>query len=121
MVVAKLRHKGIHPVHGRWEDFAQAPGNRMRFSLITMRAVRLEPRHLSILGNQTLDDDGLFAWWAGSESGEPGVETSPELVARDSCSYTLPGIDRPRSVLVWKRTGMRRVSAASEMENIAGR
>ncbi|MEN6437714.1 MAG: 16S rRNA (guanine(527)-N(7))-methyltransferase RsmG, partial [Syntrophobacter sp.] len=49
VVVAKLGLKGIHPVHGRWEDFAQAPGNRMRFSLITMRAVRLEPRHLSIL------------------------------------------------------------------------
>jgi len=121
VVAAELGLQRIHPVHGRWEDFAQAPGNRTKFDLITMRAVKLEPRHLSVLANRILRKDGMFAWWAGPESGMPAVEPSAGLTPLEPYSYTLPGISRSRSVFIWKKTGSSSAMATPKAARTGGR
>ncbi len=104
----KLGTGGFRPLHGRWEDLAKDPKNKNSFQLITMRAVRLEKRHLSILAAATLRSGGIFAWWAGPESEERArKELSeaeiPGIAPRERFSYTLPDISRPRSILSWEK------------------
>ncbi len=104
----KIGIKGISPIHGRWEELAADPKNKDSFQLITMRAVRLEKKHLSRLAAAALRPGGIFAWWAGPES-EARVR---EEFAKTEISgiepfrifkYSLPGISRPRSILYWKK------------------
>lgn len=108
VAAAKLGLKGLRAMHGRWEDFANDASNRDSFQLITMRAVRLEERHLSILAAGTLRTGGLFAWWAGPESEEKTREELakieiPGIKSCESFSYTLPGISRPRHIVSWEK------------------
>lgn len=104
VVIGRLGLKGLHAVHGRWEDFALVGESKNKFDLITMRAVRLGPQHLSSLASEALCNNGLFAWWAGPESEALSVETAGGVIAQASYSYSLPGISRPRSVLIWKKS-----------------
>ncbi|MFZ2445953.1 MAG: 16S rRNA (guanine(527)-N(7))-methyltransferase RsmG [Syntrophobacteraceae bacterium] len=110
MVVAKLGLKGIRAVHARWEDFTATTANREAFQLITMRAVRLEARHLSLLAAGSLAVGGIFAWWGGPESEETASEITrvdfPGLSRGEVFSYTLPGISRPRSIHTWRSRGV---------------
>lgn len=108
-VIANLGLQGHRAVHGRWEEFARAPENRSLFRLITMRAVKLEPKYLS-LAVPTLARGGVFAWWSGPESESAAEDmirkTLPaRLEFAGKIPYSLPGIERPRSVCTWKKTG----------------
>ncbi len=109
VVAAKLGLGGIRAVHGRWEDFAGQAENRNKLQLITMRAVRIEERHLSTLAVNTLRPGGIFAWWAGPESEATAEELARSpitgLSPRENFSYTLPKASKPRSIVSWKKTG----------------
>lgn len=105
---AAIGLQGIRAAHGRWEAFAQAEKNKASSQLITMRAVRLEKAHLQVLAPQALAPGGVFAWWAGPEVNEQSEEllreTFPGLEMQGTEHYALPGIDRERSVWLWRRT-----------------
>lgn len=105
-VIATLGLKGINALHGRWEELPAAAANRDRFQLITMRAVRLETDHLSNLAARTLRPGGVFAWWAGPESGEnlllPAGTTI--MAPLPEIPYVLPGIEKTRSVRLWEKS-----------------
>ncbi len=108
VVAADLRLHGLRAMHGRWEELARQEHFSQKFQLITMRAVRLEPAHLTGLAARMLASGGVFAWWAGPEpeKGESAIAESafPGLHFEGALSYTLPGIARPRSVWVWKKS-----------------
>jgi 16S rRNA (guanine527-N7)-methyltransferase len=110
-VAATLGLKGIRAVHGRWEDFTQAEENVGKFQLITMRAVRLEPGHITSLASTALAPGGRFASWGGpGELGgngcggrTPFAEKSREIEFLGAFGYPLPGIERQRAVWIWKK------------------
>lgn len=103
--IAALGLKGAKAIHGRWEDFAAAGANQGHFQLITMRAVRLEPEHITILAAKVLKPGGLFAWWSGPESGPaPSVPAaSTHVTSCPEFPYVLPGIEKTRSVRLWNK------------------
>ncbi len=108
-VIANLGLQGHRASHGRWEEFARAPENRNLFCLITMRAVKLEPNYLS-LAVPTLALGGVFAWWSGPESESAAEDLMKKalpagLEFAGKIPYSLPGIERPRSVWTWEKTG----------------
>jgi 16S rRNA (guanine527-N7)-methyltransferase len=106
-LTARLGLRDIRAVHGRWEELAGSVNQKNRLQLVTMRAVRLEAGHLSILAPQLLRPGGMFAWWGGPESDEEAQALSeneyPNLEALGSFQYTLPGLSKPRSIWMWKR------------------
>jgi 16S rRNA (guanine527-N7)-methyltransferase len=113
---AALGLKGIRAVHGRWQDFLKAEENIDKLQLITMRALRLEPQHITSLASMTLAPGGLFAWWGGCHPGEignSGCGREPfegnyrNVEFLGAFSYPLPGLERQRAVWVWKKTGIR--------------
>jgi 16S rRNA (guanine527-N7)-methyltransferase len=109
---ASLGLKGLRAVHGRWQDFPQAQGCDQKLQLITMRAVRLEPEHITSLASKALAPGGLFAWW-----GDTGWDECAEFERKfpdcdrrtieflGAFGYPLPGIKRQRALWVWKKTG----------------
>ena len=105
---AAIGLQGMRAAHGRWEAFAQAGENKASCQLITMRAVRLEKAHLQVLAREALAPGGVFAWWAGPEVNEQSGELTgaifSDLEMQGREYYTLPGIDRERSVWLWRRT-----------------
>ncbi len=110
-VTAALGLKGIEAMHGRWQDLLQAKQNLDKFQLITMRAVRLEPEHITVLASKALAPGGLFAWWGSSEEvdgqgfgGESVLGNYGGMEFLDSYSYLLPGIKRQRAVWIWRKT-----------------
>jgi 16S rRNA (guanine527-N7)-methyltransferase len=112
-VAASLGLKGIRAMHGRWQDFPQAEQNLDKLQLITMRAVKLEPEHITSLASMTLAPGGLFAWWGGPgevDGSECGRKTFDgnyrDIEFQGAFSYLLPGIERQRAVWVWKKTGI---------------
>ncbi|MCE5334620.1 MAG: 16S rRNA (guanine(527)-N(7))-methyltransferase RsmG [Desulfobacteraceae bacterium] len=106
-VAGTLGLRGLRAVHGRWEDIALRAECFERFRLITMRAVRLEEVHLSELAAKTLAPGGAFAWWAGPDPGKEeealAAASLPGLRFNEPIAYTLPGMDRQRSVWVWTK------------------
>ncbi len=104
-VTARLGLKGLQARHGRWENLSESDQNGCGFQLITMRAVRLEPVHLSVLASRLLDSGGMFAFWAGPDSdvSEEVESRITDLDFRGKHPYSLPGISRERSVLIWRK------------------
>jgi 16S rRNA (guanine527-N7)-methyltransferase len=112
-VAAALGMQGIRAVHGRWQELAKTAENTAKLQLITMRAVKLEPQHITFLASVTLAPGGYFAWWGGCspdlEAGDKGCGTRPfeekcgnvEFVG--AYGYALPGVERQRAVWIWKK------------------
>lgn len=108
VLLAGLSLPGIHVLHGRWEE----PGGWFsegdeRFTAVIMRAVRIEPGHLTRLAPRVLRPGGVFAWWAGS-----GRETALENrrmhaypAPAETRSYELPGMSAPRRLYLWRMEG----------------
>jgi 16S rRNA (guanine527-N7)-methyltransferase len=107
VLAAKLGLKGIRAIHGRWEKFAESVEPGMRFQLVTMRAVRLEPEHLSKLAPKVLCPGGTFAWWGGPGSEEAAQTLAgrefPGMEVQGGFPYALPGMARERSIWLWKK------------------
>jgi 16S rRNA (guanine527-N7)-methyltransferase len=109
-LLTRLGLKDLQALQARWEDLGKADGPIAQAScrLVTMRAVRLEPGHLSLLAAEILEPGGIFAWWAGPEA---DVESAAEGIALGSGgmhflarhAYRLPGADAPRQLLVWRK------------------
>jgi 16S rRNA (guanine527-N7)-methyltransferase len=112
-VTAALGLEGIRAMHGRWQDLLQAKQNLDKFQLIMMRAVRLEPEHITCLASKALAPGGFFAWWGNSGEVEgKGFDAEPvdgnygDIEFMDAFSYLLPGIKRERVVWIWRKTGV---------------
>ncbi|NSW86888.1 MAG: 16S rRNA (guanine(527)-N(7))-methyltransferase RsmG [Syntrophobacteraceae bacterium] len=110
VLLSRLNIERIHVIEGRWEDLDRLPGpvGTSGYGLITMRAVRLEPEHLSRLALRSLKPGGIFAWWAGPSAGSEyeGAETVDReggLAFRGAPSYVLPVLKQLRRVFIWEK------------------
>jgi len=122
-VAATLGLKGIRVLHGRWQDFSKVEEHANRFELITMRALKLEPEHISSLASMVLADGGVLACWgvgdaghlAGGGLGCGGPETGKRIYGdmefQDDLKYLLPGIKQRRAIWLWRKTGIGRPGA----------
>lgn len=111
VVVSELGLVHIRPIQGRWEDLEDLQqGLTIRsFDLITMRAFRLERKHLTRLG-KALGRGGFFAWWAGPSAHIPmgtGLSLSrmeeEDMAFQADYTYSLPGMSDKRRILIWQR------------------
>jgi 16S rRNA (guanine527-N7)-methyltransferase len=110
-LISKLGMQGLKALQGRWEEMVRDeegfPGEA--YCLITMRALRVEPRHLSVFAPRVLKPGGVFAWWAGPEaSADEDLNMMAEeagMVSREPFCYTLPGVLRPRFLFTWRKAG----------------
>jgi 16S rRNA (guanine527-N7)-methyltransferase len=110
VLLSHLPCDSLWALQGKWEEFRRIdhPLAARRYSLITMRAVRLEPEHLSVLAADILDPGGVFAWWAG-----PSVRMEAEELDRfaagtglrfeEDYSYSLPPDALHRRLLTWRK------------------
>src|SRR5208337_3025694 len=110
-VAAALGLKKIRALHGRWQDFSRVGEHLDKFQLITMRALKLEPEHITSLASLVLAPGGFLAWWGstGEGCGEGGGgkladKTYSDMVFQGGFNYLLPGIQQKRSVCIWRRT-----------------
>ena len=122
-VAATLGLKGIRVLHGRWQDFSKVEGHANTFELITMRALRLEPEHITCLASMVLVPGGVLAWWgvgdaerlaggwAGCEGSETDKRNYSDMKFQDDLKYLLPGIKQRRAVWLWRKTGIGRPGA----------
>jgi 16S rRNA (guanine527-N7)-methyltransferase len=108
---AALGLKGIRVLHGRWQDFGKVKEHADKFELITMRALKLEPEHITSLASVVLVAGGVLAWWgvgADRLAGHRGPETAKRsfhcMEFQDDFEYLLPGIKRRRAVWLWRKT-----------------
>ncbi len=122
-MTAALGLKGIRVLHGRWQDFAKVKEHANKFELITMRALRLEPEHITCLASTVLVPGGVLAWWgvgdaeriaggwAGCGGSETGMRNHWYMEFQDNLKYLLPGIKQQRAVWLWRKTGIGRPEA----------
>lgn len=120
---ATLGLKGIRVLHGRWQDFSKVEEHANKFELVTMRALRLEPEHISCLASTVLvaggvlawwgvgDAERLAGWWAGCGGSETGKKNYRDMEFEDDLEYLLPGIEQRRAVRLWRKTGIDRPGA----------
>jgi 16S rRNA (guanine527-N7)-methyltransferase len=108
VLLSRLQMTGIRAVNGRWEE----PGGwfeeeEERFTLVVMRAVRLETGHLDRLAPRILKPGGIFAWWAGPSAGTTweNQRIHPSLAPLETLSYELPGMSAPRRIHLWRMKG----------------
>lgn len=94
----------------RWEEIALdvSQGLIPRWDVITMRAVRLESKHLEHLAGRFLNTGGRFAFWAGAQGAvaAKGLERAADRagLALESClPYRVPTLDKARYLILWKR------------------
>ena len=109
---AALGLKGIRAMHGRWQEFAKAERHTSRFDLITMRAVRLEPEHITRLASPVLTPGGVFAWWGAAgadqlakheDSATAGTNYCPDMEFQGDLYYLLPRIKQRRAIRSWRK------------------
>ncbi len=112
-VAAALGLKGIRVLHGRWQDFPKVEEHAGKFELITMRALRLEPEHITGLASLVLAPGGVLAWWGTgkaerlAECGGPQTAKTNyrDMEFQDDLKYLLPGMKQQRAVWLWRKTG----------------
>ena len=122
-VAATLGLKGIRVLHGRWQDFSKVEEHANRFELITMRALKLEPEHITGIASRVLVAGGVLAWWgvgdaerladgrAGCGGPETGERIYRDMEFQDDLKYLLPGIKQRRAIWLWRKTGSGRTGA----------
>jgi 16S rRNA (guanine527-N7)-methyltransferase len=96
--------------HGKWESLWESAEEAGRYSLIVMRAVRLEQAHLTLLAARLLGPDGVFAFWAGPTAEkelEQIQDCAPELEFTGRMAYDLPGTSASRFLYTWRRNSKR--------------
>jgi 16S rRNA (guanine527-N7)-methyltransferase len=87
VVAAALGLKGIQAVHGRWQDLTKAQEQVNKFDLITMRALRLEPAHITGLASLALAPGGVLAWWGAADKERPIQHRDYETVSHTPLGY----------------------------------
>jgi 16S rRNA (guanine527-N7)-methyltransferase len=113
IVLSKLPLQNISALQGRWEELAQGghPLVKSPFKLAMMRAVRLEPEHISVAAANLLGPDGLFAWWGGPSADLKWCDHHRErfenagMTFAGRHSYALPSAVQLRHLYLWRKTG----------------
>lgn len=108
VLLSRLGLPSIRALNGRWEEpDGWLAAEEERFTLVVMRAVRLETGHLDRLAPRVLKPGGIFAWWAGPSAGatRENQEIHPSLEPLGALSYELPGMSAPRRVHMWRMKG----------------
>ncbi len=108
---AALGLKGVRALQGRWQEFSKDEAQFNRFELITMRALKLEPQHITRLASLVLAPGGVLACWrgGGADSLEESVDFGADKANYSSMEfqrdidYLLPGIKQPRAISLWKK------------------
>ncbi len=103
---AALGLEKIRALHGRWQDLSRVGQRLDKFQLITMRAIKLEPEHITSLASKILASGGFFAWWGSTVEGDSGQvagKTYGDMVFQGGFNYLLPGIQQKRSVFIWRK------------------
>ncbi len=102
---------GLTPLHGSWQDFRQRRENAGKFELIVMRALKLEPEHISRLASSVLAPGGFFARWEvlDPDAGQAAISWPTGKKCLDvqfhgDFDYSLPGVKRRRVVRLWRKT-----------------
>jgi 16S rRNA (guanine527-N7)-methyltransferase len=109
VLLSRLGLKDLHALHGRWEAFPENPDPlcREKYTLITMRAVKLQTEHLTRFSARILATGGLFAWWAGPgenlQTADSSLLQEASMVFHGNFSYALPRASRPRQLFLWKK------------------
>lgn len=103
VVAATLGLKGVQAVHGRWQDLTKTREQVNKFDLITMRALRLEPAHITGLAPLSLAPGGVLAWWGAADE-EPLKNNYQNMQFQGASHYLLPGIKQRRAVWLWKKS-----------------
>jgi 16S rRNA (guanine527-N7)-methyltransferase len=119
-VAATLGLKGIRVLHGRWQDFSKVEEHANTFELITMRALKLEPEHITFLASTVLVAGGVLAWWGVGDAErlaerggfETGKRFYRNMEFQDDPKYLLPGMNQRRAVWLWRKTGIGRPGAS---------
>lgn len=110
VLLSRLSLDSLRVLQERWENLqGMAHEPAKTYSLITMRAVRLEPAHLSALAENMLGKGGVFAFWAGPDSTPEWQRLldsfhSERLIFEGAFPYSLPSISSPRHLLLWRRS-----------------
>ena len=104
-VTAALGLKDIRALHGRWQDLLKVEDLVNKYDLITMRAVKLEPEHITALAPTLLAPNGVFAWWGAGEETTTGRKEleAPDMEFQGDFEYQLPGMNQRRAVWIWKK------------------
>ncbi len=112
VVASRLGMEGLDAVQGRWEEMHRAgypPSPSRRFGLAIMRAVRLEAGQLEYFSRHVLEAGGVFAWWAGPQTGpdrDPANESSAcaaGMTFDGAYHYELPEASGSRMLLTWRK------------------
>jgi 16S rRNA (guanine527-N7)-methyltransferase len=113
--LSKLQLQNISALQARWETLTgrDHPFLQNPLKLAIMRAVKLEPQHLAVAGRGILEQDGIFAWWAGPSADlrcDPhgGLFEDSGMTFEGRYSYALPSASQPRYLFVWRKKGRRK-------------
>lgn len=109
---ASLQLPGLTALHESWQDFRKRKENVGAFQLIVMRAIKPEAEHISRLASTLLAPGGFFARWESLDTQAPkktlhkAKKNHPlDVEFYGEFAYSLPGLDRPRVVRLWRKTG----------------
>lgn len=111
VVLSRLPLRNVRVLQERWEDLVRKERLLLEspLMLVTMRAVILEPEHLSILASKILQPDGVFAWWAGpsadlkwQEHHRQTLESTGMVFEGPRC-YSLPSASQLRYLFLWRK------------------
>jgi len=110
VLLAKLMLPKVWVLQERWEELTRSghPFLRNPPKLATMRAVRLDPEHLSA-ASKIFGPDGVFAWWAGPgtdlkrDEDHDGRLEKAGMILEGRYSYSLPSTSQPRYVFIWRK------------------
>jgi 16S rRNA (guanine527-N7)-methyltransferase len=110
VVLSRLMLPKVLVLHERWEDLARSGSPFLKNPplLATMRAVRLNPEHLSA-ASKILGPDGVFAWWTGLGADfkryedHDGRLEKAGMILEGRHSYSLPSTSQPRYLFIWRK------------------
>jgi 16S rRNA (guanine527-N7)-methyltransferase len=111
VLLSRLPLEKVQVLESRWEDLVRTghPLLEHQLKLATMRAVKLEPAHLSRFAAKLLQPGGVFAWWAGPGADLKWQEAHRETLAaagmifEERHDYTLPTLSQQRYLFLWRK------------------
>lgn len=111
VLLAQRPLANLQVLEGRWQDLLRTghPLLKEPLALVTVRAVKLEPEHLTVLASRLLREDGVFAYWAGPGADLTWQQDHREILAaagmifQGSHHYSLPSMPQPRYLFLWRK------------------
>lgn len=111
VLLAQWPAPNVRVLEGRWQDLLRTghPPLKEPLELVTVRAVKLEPEHLTVLASRLLRENGVFAYWAGPEADLTWQQDHRERLAgagmifQDTHRYSLPSMAQSRHLFLWRK------------------